>query len=256
MRRMLLLAYVLLALAGITTPALSDQRIALVIGNANYQVGGPLATPRNDAEAVAAALRDIGFGSVQLEHNLSRDGFVQALRSFARKADKADWAVIYFAGYGIQVSGSNYLLAVDAQVERDRDVDFYGISLQPLLSVVEAASKVRLVLLDASRDARKAVLCTRCWGRLGLVPGLAIIEPEDGTLVSYAAKRDQVGVDGDGKISPYVAALLKHIKTPGLDLRVLFGNVREDVLAATAGKQEPSLYGTAPKQPLFFVDPK
>jgi uncharacterized caspase-like protein len=249
--RRVLLVLILLALKGIATPALSDERIALVIGNANYKRWGQLATPRNDADAVEEALRGIGFQSVQLEHDLSREAFMRALRSFARKADNAEWAVIYFSGYGVAID-DNYLVPVDTELNRVRDVDFEAVPLNLLIYTAGRAKKLGLVLLDASRGLRGMSTCIRCLRQRGLLS----VEPEAGTLVSFSAKHGEPSVDDDGKNSPYVTALLKHITTPGLDVPVLFGNVRDDVLAATGGRQEPFLYGAVAKQPLYFVDPK
>jgi uncharacterized caspase-like protein len=245
----LLFSAVLVLVAG-ATPLLAEQRIALVIGNADYKPGAPLATPRNDADAVAAALRDVGFQSVRIEHDLNRDRFVRALRAFSTEADKADWAVVYFAGYGIQVASDNHLIPIEAELRHERDVGLDGVLLRHVVTVVSHAKKLGLVLLDASRDSRRIMPpCTKC-----VVPrGLAPIEPEVGTLVSFSAKGDTLAVDGEGNNSPYVTALLNHIRTPGLDLTLLFQQVRDDVLTATVRRQEPFVYGAVPKEPLFFV---
>ena len=236
------------------TPVLAEKRVALVIGNANYKYTEQLASPRADAEAVAAALRDIGFQIVRLEHDLTRTEFIQSLRAFAADASNADWAVFYFAGHGVGIDGLNYLIPIDAQLDVNRDVRLDAVSLDMVLAVVEDAKKLRLVLLDASRDLRKFVrACVRCPSPRGL----SRVEPERGTLVGFSARDGELAREGDGKNSPYVSALLDHIKTPGLEIRKLFDKVGEDVLAATAKRQMPFIYGSAaPREDFFFVPPK
>jgi TRAP-type C4-dicarboxylate transport system substrate-binding protein len=228
-------------------------RVALVVGNSSYKAATRLPNPARDAAAVAAALKSIGFQSVRLENDLTREKLVEALRDFAREAATADWAVVYFAGHGLEINGTNHLVPVDARLETDRDVHFETLPLDQVLTAVEGARKLRLVILDACRDnpflrVMKRTVATRSIGR-----GLARVEPDGGTLVAYAAKGGEVALDGDGANSPFVQALLKHLPTPGLEIGKLFRHVRDDVMTATGRKQEPFIYGSLSSEDFYFV---
>jgi uncharacterized caspase-like protein len=186
-------------------------------------------------------------------HDLGREKLIDALRGFAREAETADWALVYYAGHGIEANGTNYLVPVDAKLEVDRDIEYEAVPLNQVLSTVEGARKLRIVLLDACRDnpftrQMRRTVATRSIGR-----GLARVEPEGGTLVAYAAKDGQIALDGNGANSPFVAALVKHLPTPGVEINKLFRLVRDDVLAATGRKQEPFVYGSLPGEDFFFV---
>jgi tetratricopeptide (TPR) repeat protein len=234
-------------------PPIPERRVALVIGNTGYQAVAPLANPRRDAEALARALRGAGFQVVQAAFDLGRDGLAQALQGFAAEADKADWAMVYFAGHGVEVGGVNYLVPTDARMKADRDVALEALALDHVLTAVAGARKLRLVVLDACRDNPFAAKMTRSLAGRSLGRGLASIEPEGGTLVAFAAKHGQIALDGqqDGN-SPFVAALVKHLQSPGVEISKVFRLVRDDVLAATGNRQEPFTYGSLPGQDFFF----
>ena len=164
----------------------------------------------------------------------------RALRDFGDKAHGADIAVIYFAGHGLEVDGINYVVPVDAVLERDADVDDEAVSLNRILLAAEPAIKLRLVILDACRDnpfakKMKRTIASRSLGR-GLV-GVEASKPN--TFIAFAAKEGSTASDGDGQDSPFSLALLKHLTTPGLDIRKAFGYVRDDVMNATGDQQEP-----------------
>lgn len=244
---MLGLRLILLALASVLAlsgSALASTRIALVIGNSNYEHVARLSNPANDARAVAETLRSGGFDVVESQNDLRIGAMRRTLRDFADKARTADIAVIYYAGHGIEVEGSNYLIPVDAVLERDTDVYDEALSLDRILIAVEPAKQLRLVILDACRDnpfsKRMKHASTRSIGR-----GLAKIEPTSpNTLIAYAAKAGSTALDGDGGNSPFTTALIRHITTPGLDIRKAFGFVRDDVLKVTNNRQEPYVYGS------------
>jgi hypothetical protein len=233
-----------------------EVRVALVIGNSTYAHTPRLTNPRADAPAVADALRRVGFTQVTLHLDLAHDALVNALKTFATAADRADWAIVYFAGHGLEVSGVNYLVPIDAALATDRDITFEAVPLDQVLQAVEGARKLHLVILDACRDnpfvhsMTHALAATR-----SLSVGLATIEPEGATLVAFAAKHGQTAMDGAGSTSPFVAALIKNIETPGLEINVLFRKVRDDVLAATGKRQEPFTYGSLPSEPFYFLKP-
>ena len=239
-----LIASALFALA-LATPAVADKRVALVIGNAGYENVTRLANPSNDADAITETLKKAGFDVVESRRDLKINETRRVLRDFSDKARDSDMAVIYYAGHGIEVDGVNYLIPVDAALERDADVFDEAIALDRILITIEPAKKLRLVILDACRDnpfARKMkrTLASRAIGR-----GFAKVEPNSpNTLIAFAAKAGSTASDGDSRNSPFTAALVKHIATPGLDLRKAFGFVRDEVLKQTSNKQEPFVYGS------------
>lgn len=232
----------------------ASRRIALVIGNSAYNSAPVLPNPVRDAATVADALRKVGFQSVNLVKDAGREKMVEVLRNFTSEADNADWALIYYAGHGIELGGMNYLIPIDARLVTDRDVPLEAIALDQVMSATEGARKLRLVLLDACRDNPflnqiKRSVASRSMGR-----GLAQVEPDAGMLVVYAAKHGQVALDGDGANSPFVAALTRRIATPQIEIRKLFDLVRDDVMAATGRQQQPFSYGSVPgSEDFYFV---
>ncbi len=233
------------------------RRVALVIGNGEYAHSPKLSNPSRDAQAVANSLRAVGFQSVTVASDLSREGLIGALRTFAREADKADWVMVYYAGHGIEVGGVNYLIPVDAKLETDRDTTFEAVSLEQVLSAVDGAKKIKLVVLDACRDNPFAAQMRRSLATRSIGRGLGRIEPEGATLVVYAAKHGQTALDGDGTNSPFAAALVKRMATPDIEINKIFRLIRDDVMDATAGRQEPFTYGSLPgREDFYFVSGK
>jgi hypothetical protein len=226
-------------------PALAEKRAALIIGNSAYQKAAKLANPPNDAAALAGMFKAAGFDSVELRQNLGIRELRQAINDFADMARDADAAVVYYSGHGIEVNGVNYLIPVDAVLSRDSDVSYETFSLDNLVQALEPAKRLRLVMLDACRDnpfthSMKRTVGTRAIGR-----GLAAVEPATGnTLIGFAAKAGSAALDGDGANSPYATALLNNLTIPGLDLRIAFGRVRDEVLKTTKNQQEPFVYGS------------
>ncbi len=232
-------------------PGGGAARVALVIGNANYRAAGALPNPKNDAEAVSKALNTAGF-QVVLANDLSREQFASVLKNFSAMADGSEWAVIYYAGHGIELGGNNYLVPVDAKFASDRDVSLEAVTLEQILQSVEGASKLRLVILDACRDNPFAQKMIRSSGSRSIGKGLGNIEPEGTTLVAYAAKHGQTAEDGTGRNSPYASALIRNIQTPGLEINQVFRRVHDEVLAATGKRQQPFTYGALPSEPFVF----
>ena len=226
-------------------PAWAAKRVALVLGNSAYQNVARLPNPVNDAAAMAATLKDAGFDVVDSRHDLMAAETRRALRDFADRARDADIAVVYYAGHGIEVDGTNYLIPVDARLERDTDVYDEAFSLDRVLLAIEPAKRLRLVILDACRDNPFAKIMKRTVASRAIGQGLAKVEPASpNTLIAYAAKAGSTAADGDSKNSPFTSALVKHITTPGLDVRKAFGFVRDDVLKNTSNRQEPYVYGS------------
>ncbi|MBR0972122.1 MULTISPECIES: caspase family protein [Bradyrhizobium] len=238
----LLLALTLLFGAG---PAFAGKRVALVIANSAYQHAPSLANPVNDGTVMARTLKEAGFDIVDSRHDLSALETRRVLREFADATRDADIAVVYYAGHGIEVEGSNYLIPVDAKLERDTDVFDEALSLDRVLVAVEPAKQLRLVILDACRDNPFGKTMKRTIASRGIGRGLAQVEPtSSNTLIAYSAKAGFTAQDGDGANSPFTVALSKHLTTPGLDVRRAFGFVRDDVLKSTGNKQEPFVYGS------------
>jgi uncharacterized caspase-like protein len=226
-------------------PAFADKRVALVIGNSDYQNVPRLANPANDSAAMSDMLKTAGFDVVQLKRDLKAAEMRRALRDFADATLDADFAIIFFAGHGIEIDGINYLIPTDAMLERDVDVLDEAIPLDRLLSVVESARKLRLVILDACRDNPFATGMRRTVASRGVARGLARVELAGiNTLVAFAAKAGSTVADGDSANSPFTGALVKYLTRPGLDIRKAFGFARDEVLKATNSRQEPFIYGS------------
>jgi uncharacterized caspase-like protein len=212
-----------------------------------------LPNPVRDATMIAEQLRSIGFQSVTLAKDLTRDALVDTLRKFAVDSENADWALVYYAGHGIEVAGLNYLIPVDARLASDRAVAFETVPLEQAMLAVEAARKLRLVILDACRDNPFAQQMTRTVASRSIGRGLGSVEPEAGTLVVYSAKHGQIAMDGEVN-SPFVNALAKRMITSNLDIRRMFDYVRDDVMEATQRRQQPFTYGSLPGgEDFYFV---
>ena len=241
--RSIILAAAILAATAVVAHA--DKRVALVIGNSAYKNVNRLKNPANDAAAVVAMFKTAGFDSVDLRQDLNVVEMRRALREFGNKTRDADVAVIYYAGHGIELDGTNYLIPVDATLETDTDVLDETFPLERVLFAVEPAKQLRLVILDACRDNPFAKTMKRTIGSRAIGRGLAKVEPSSpNTMIAFAAKAGSTASDGDGRNSPFALALVDHLAKPGLDLRKAFGFVRDDVLKATNNAQEPFVYGS------------
>ena len=245
------------------SPALAGKRVALVIGNSAYQKVPRLFNPTNDAAALAAMLKAANFDSVESKFDLSAANLRKTLRDFAGRARDADIAVVYYAGHGIELDGTNYLVPVDAALETDGDVLDETVPLDRVLFAVEPAKQLRLVILDACRDNPFVDRMRRTVALRGIWRGLAKVEPiTPNTLIAFAAKAGSTASDGDSKNGPFATALIEYLPRPGLDIRRALGFVRDDVLKSTGNKQEPYVYGSlggndAPLVPaLVPVDPQ
>ena len=230
-------AYLLLAL-----PAAADKRVALVVGNSAYAHANPLPNPANDANDVAAALKDVGF-EVILGIDLDKRAFDLKVRDFARALENADVALFFYAGHGLQASGRNYLVPIDAQLKGERDLDFEGVSADFILKQMELerAGKTNIVFLDACRDNPLARNLARSMGTrsASIGRGLAPASTGLGTFIAYSTQPGNVAADGQGRNSPFTAALAQRVREPGRNLTSVMIDVRKDVLAATGGKQVP-----------------
>jgi len=232
---------------------LAEHRVALVVGNSAYQSVPALANPVNDAKAIAAALRKVGFSEVREVYDANLATFAKALKDFGDLAAATDWAVVYYAGHGMELGGVNYLIPIDAKLEQQSHVEDETMPLSRVLGKVSLASKMQLVILDACRNnpfvarMRSTSKSSRSIGS-----GLASIEPESGVLVAYSARDGTTALDGDGLNSPFAEALGQYLTEPGLEIGLLFRKVRDAVYTRTGKQQEPFTYGSLPAQPFFF----
>ena len=227
--------------------ALAEKRVALIVGNSTYQNVPQLPNPSKDANAIAKMFRDAGFDSVDVQLNVGNLEFKRAIRKFEITADQADIAVVYYAGHGLEIAGTNYLIPVDARLASDRDADDEAILLERMVASVDGAKRLRLVILDACRDNPfvRTMRRERKTASRGMSAGLGKVEPTStDTLIAYAAKAGSTADDGIGENSPFTTAVLKNLAVPGLDVRLAFGRVRDEVLKATGNRQEPFVYGS------------
>jgi uncharacterized caspase-like protein len=235
-------------------PALADKRVALVVGNSTYQTVPQLPNPSRDAGAVAKMFKDAGFDSVDVQLNVGNLEFKRLIRRFEAMADQADVAVVYYAGHGLEIGGTNYLIPIDARLASDRDADDEAIPLERLVSSTDRAKRLRLVILDACRDNPFVTTMRRERANRAVTSGLGKVEPTGtDTLIAYAAKAGSTADDGDGQHSPFTSALLKNLTVPGLDVRLAFGRVRDDVLKSTGNRQEPFVYGSLGGETMALV---
>lgn len=233
------------------------RKVALIVGNGSYKSVPALANPPRDARLIAETLRGLGFQTVTLAPDLSRDQFFAALREFGREAEKADWAVVYYAGHGMEIGGINYLIPTDAKLAADRDAESQAVALEQVIAAVSGARKLRLVILDACRDNPFEKNMQHSISLKLVSKGLSNIEPEAGFMVVYAAKHGETAMDGDAQNSPFAVALAREIKVPRLEVRRLFDIVRDEVWQATNRQQQPFTYGSLPgREDFYFVAEK
>ncbi len=216
---------------------ISGRRVALVVGNAAYTAVSPLANAGNDARLIAGTLRTLGFtlvgGGAQLD--LDRPHLAQAIEAFGRSLNGADVALFYYSGHGLQVQGVNWLVPVDANPTRPKDLDFQMVDADLVLRQMDGSgTRLNIVLLDACRNNPFLVS-----GLRSAQGGLAEMRAPEGTLISYATQPGNVAVDGAGANSPYTTALAAAMRQPGIDVFRMLNQVGLQVKRATAGSQQP-----------------
>ena len=241
----------------------AGDRVALILGLAEYQSIPSLDNTRNDARDMARTLEGIGF-DVTLSLDTTGAEMRQLLDDFAFRSETADLALIYYAGHGVEVQGRNFMLPVDAQVASNRDVQRQSISLKQMLAAVERARKMRIVILDSCRDnplgdsidlSQDAQAQSRTQETTRGGGGLAPADPDRGTLVAFAARDGQVALDGRGENSPFARALMEKMVQPGLEISLMFRQVRDMVLRETNNLQEPHTYGSLTGVPFYLAGP-
>lgn len=238
-----LLAFLVLLLTTIASAhgGAGPRKIALVIGNSAYRNTVELPNPRNDATAMAAKLKRLGFDT-ELVNDGGKQAMEDAIRRFGSRSEGAYVALFFYAGHGMQANGVNYLVPVDAKLSSERDLKYQMIKLSDILDEMDEA-QVKLVFLDACRDNPLSRSLAARNRSAGIGRGLAPVDAATGTLISYATKDGKTAEDGEGDHSPYTAALLAHAEDP-VDLAIMLRRVRERVVKATQSRQEPWEYGS------------
>jgi len=227
--------------------AKADRRVALVVGNSNYSNASLfLANPKNDAQDVAAALRDVGFEVLQAIDANKRELDLN-MAKFARLATDADAALFYYAGHAVQYQGRNFLMPTDAEVEDEISFRYQMTPLDDVRAALDRGDGVKIVILDACRNNPivNALRRKKSAGNRSIDAvrgGLAKIDKAQGMVVAYSTAADEVAADGDGRNSPFTSAFLKRLKEPGLEIEQLFRRVAADVNAQTGGRQRPETY--------------
>ena len=236
---MLRAAIVLLCLC-IGSAAHAGKRVALVIGNSAYQHAGELANTRNDAVDMAAALRTHGF-EVLDGIDLDKAALERKIRDFAAALVGADVGVFFYAGHGLQISGTNYLVPIDAQLRSASALDFEMVRLDLVQRTMEREAPTNILFLDACRDNPLAPNLARAMGTRSadIGRGLAPAESGVGTLISFSTQPGNVALDGTARNSPFAGALIRHLRSSNDDLSAILIAVRNDVMRETQRRQVP-----------------
>ena len=251
------LALALLGLAAPPAVAAPLKEVALVIGNGGYQRLKPLNNPVNDATLVAQSLQAVGFQLVGggVKSNLDRPAMLQAIQDLTDAAQDADVVVIYYAGHGVQVSGSNYLIPVDmAQPSSTALLAEEAVSLDTFLSVFKSLpkSQINLLMLDACRDSPFPQTGAR---GLNLGGGLAYVNPEGSNVIWFATQPGLIAADGSGANGPYAQAIAQILQQPGISSNDVFDQFGSLVMQMTNGEQTPTASANPAKVKFIFKGP-
>ena len=240
-----LIVGVLLSLTVTASFAAGDRRVALVIGNSAYRKFPALPNPKNDAEDVSAALKRIGF-TVMGGPDLTRQEMRDSLRQFARAAQDAEAALVFYAGHGLQYRGRNYLVPIDAKLEDEFDLDYETVRVDDVVEELNRADGPRILVLDACRNLPLQTKAKDAFSSTGLAKLSG-----RGLIVAYATQANQVAYDGKGRNSIFTGAFIKSVEEPGLDVTQVFQRVSINVDKTTQGRQTPELSLSFPGQFYF-----
>src|SRR6202158_1840458 len=240
--RLLILALSVIGILASSNVANADRRVAFVVGNGAYKNVQPLPNPPIDAKSMAGLLRNVGFEVVE-GTNLTRDKMTERLLEFGKKAQGAEVAVFFYAGHGIAINGTNYLLPVDADIKSEMDVRLgSAINIDVTLDQTMSDAKVKLVFRESCRDnpfaARlRSLKTTR---GVNVQTGLAEMKSGEGTLIAFATGPGQTALDGEvGTNSPFTRALMANIASPGVEIQQAMTRVRAQVNEETGKNQLP-----------------
>lgn len=224
-----------LFLLPLSLAAQSEKRLALIIGNADYQNANKLLNPVNDARAMKKALSELGFEVMQYE-NLTQREMKQVIDEFGRRLENYGVGLFYFAGHGIQANGNNYLIPIETNLMNEQQIDYDCVRADRVLGLMEyARSKVNIVILDACRNNP----FKRSWSRSAEGEGLAFMNAPSGSVIAYATAPGKTASDGAGSNGLYTEALLKNLFAPDLNILQVFQNVRKTVVDASGQRQIP-----------------
>lgn len=233
-----------------------EKRVALVVGIAQYETVRPLKNTIEDSELISRTLESLGFEVTKLtDAGLSQ--LRGTIKDFAFRAETADVALVYYAGHGMEVGGENLLIPADSSAKNRQQAASTSVSLKEVLTAVDRARQLRIVILDSCRDdpfVKKegqglVTFSVEAGSRAGLAPP----SPERGTLVAFAAKDGAVALDGEGDNSPFALALAENLSRPDLEIGLMFRQVRDAVLRQTGNRQEPHMYGSLSGDPYFLA---
>ena len=230
------------------------KRIALLIGNANYQHATKLSNTLNDVTSMESALRQLGFDVISVKDATLRD-MDNRLDEFTTRIETGRYAVAlcFYSGHGLQVNGENYLVPTDANPQREADVRYSCLNAQRILDRMEGArAATKILLLDACRNNP----LPKSWGRT-TGGGLAFMQAPQGTFIGFATAPGTIASDGTGRNSPYTSAILKHLNTPGLDIHQVFTRVASvtQELAAKEGKTQTPYISSNLTGDFYFANP-
>ncbi|CAN7276716.1 caspase family protein [Mesorhizobium sp. LjNodule214] len=250
--------FALLLILSTAAAAMAERRVALVVADDDYRLIRPLANPVNDGEAIEAALKKFGF-AVVLETNRDLRRMRRALDDFREDAKGADVALVYFSGHGVEISGDNRLLPVDADASSLDALKRTSLPLEEVRDAVAATAKVGLIVLDACRRDPFTASAGEGRGATALAkdvsdkvrPGLGRIGKAENILFAFASAPGETAADGSGQNSPFTAALTKYLGTDGLEIRSVLTLVQQEVYDLTRGKQLPYVESGLPQ--LFFA---
>lgn len=228
-------------------PAVRGTRMALVVGNGAYAHVKALPNPANDARAVAKSLRDIGF-TVSEGIDLDRAAMQRMTREFLREAARAQIALVYYAGHGVQVDGRNYLIPVDVELKPGTGMTAAMIDMDTIMAGLDDQVRTNILIFDACRNNPMAQQVASAGTNRAIEGASGLAAPTSlgsgatlgaGTLIAFATAPGQVALDGEGANSPFSAALSRHIGTPGLEVQQMLTRVRAEVVSSTKNKQVP-----------------
>jgi uncharacterized membrane protein YgcG len=236
--------------AALSSAAVGEPRVALVIGNSDYQSAPKLANPTNDAQSMAQMLNSAGFEVTQAT-DLNREEMVKAVQDFSASVaahGPKTVAMVYYAGHGVQLAGENYLLPVDAKISTPADLEGNSLRLVDIMGTLESTpSRMRIVVLDACRNNPFPNVNDKS-------RGLAIVDAPNGSIVGYSTAPGMEAQDGDNEHSPYTRSFLQRAREPNLPIEQLFKRVRLDVNSATDGRQTPWESSSLTSEFYFFGD--
>jgi Caspase domain len=249
-------ALVLIGFVAASPLPAQEKRVALVIGNSEYKHTTRLENPKNDAADVAATLGRLGFGVISGQ-DLDKAGMDRTIRDFAEALSGSQIGLFFYAGHGLQVDGKNYLVPIDAKLTTAHAMDFEMVRLDLVHRIMEREATTNILIMDACRDNPLARNLARALGTRSsqIGRGLAAVESGEGSLISFSTQPGNVALDGTGRNSPFAAALLKHISSPGDDLSAILINVRNDVMKETARRQVPWEHSALTAK-FFFIPPR